>query len=624
VWESSVHKYHYGEKRVLKKICLAIISVVVLFVFQQSNPLYGTPINGEQSDPKEKEQPIKNESSQKDDNQQNQNPTPPKTTGEDKTNKKTANSKQKIKEQKKTKKKTTSFIKGKQEKQQEQQKKKPSKATKPPPFGYCCYGGTLRALSEQFCITKKGRFFSTSQKPEADKFCRRTINEIGFCCLANKIVVKLDKKRCRKRQGRYYSYNDRLSAYSVCRISARQQSQESERTGSQNIPTYRRLTVGNQTVGSAPIQSRQTSQQNRTEPETTRRVGRSSQAQQETPEEPVSHESISHEPVTVVVNPHPYVRQPLSDQFAHQNTERNQIVVSLDGAIAEQELLSRISKTFQLELIELFTLKSLGHRVAVFSTGGDTASVISELGRHKGVLSVQPNNVFTTMGEPMTAMQNLSRVIDFDVLHSRYRGKSIRIGIVDTGVDYSHHELSPRVVHHQNFFSESDYTGEIHGTAVAGIIGASINSRGVQGVAPEADLYAFRGCRQQENNSSMGVCFSTTIAKALDAAINNRVHLVSLCLGTSSSDKLVTALLEAGVDRDILFVAPAGNSADQPVLAFPASHEDVISVAGIDRAGKGLPNPRVAAMAAFFILTSTPNTYGLRDFGGSLQAAFSC
>jgi len=622
----------------LKKLGLIIISVILLLVFQQKDLLYGAPASGEKPDPKEKKLPIKSES-KTDDKQEDLNPFPLKTIGGEKTNKHTADSKKKTTEQKITHKKIRPTTKDKQEKQPEKQEKKILKASKGSPFGYCCYDGTLRSLSEQLCITKDGRFFSSNRQPEADKFCRRTSNKIGFCCLANKIVVKLDKSRCHKRQGRYYSYKERLAAYTVCRIFSAQQSQDtvgdqgtinnnsppkiSENLGSQNTP-YGRLTIDNQTEDPVPVHSGQSSHQKRTETETPHTVGRFSQrepAQQDIPEEPVSDE-----PAMVDVGPQSYIEPPPFEQFAGQNIQHNQIVVSIDGAIDERELVSRLSKTFQLKLIDLFTLKSLGRRIAVFSGSGDTTGILSELGRQKGVLSVQPNKVFTTMGEPMTAMQNLSRVIDFDVLHSRYRGKSIRIGIVDTGIDYSHHELNQRVVHYQNFFSDSDYIGELHGTAVAGIIGASINGKGIQGVAPEADLYAFRGCRQRENGSSMGLCYSTTIARALDAAIDNQVHLVSLCLGTSSSDNLVAALLEAGVDRDILFIAPAGNSADQPVLAFPASHEDVISVAGIDGAGKGLPNSPVAAMAnvrapAAKVLAPVPgNRYNFMD-GTSMASA---
>src|SRR5206468_548036 len=73
---------------------------------------------------------------------------------------------------------------------------------------------------------------------------------------------------------------------------------------------------------------------------------------------------------------------------------------------------------------------------------------------------------------------------------------------------------------------------ELHGTAVAGIIGARAdNSVGIVGVAPEAGLMALRACWQAPPDESAAVCSSFTLAKALQFAIDNNAKVINLSLG---------------------------------------------------------------------------------------------
>ena len=59
----------------------------------------------------------------------------------------------------------------------------------------------------------------------------------------------------------------------------------------------------------------------------------------------------------------------------------------------------------------------------------------------------------------------------------------------------------------------------------------------------------------------------------------------------------VCLLVEEGTRRGIVFVAPVGNRVEQEVLWFPASHRDVVAVAGTDRDGQPYPNALIASQA---------------------------
>jgi subtilisin-like proprotein convertase family protein len=87
-----------------------------------------------------------------------------------------------------------------------------------------------------------------------------------------------------------------------------------------------------------------------------------------------------------------------------------------------------------------------------------------------------------------------------------YTGKGIRIAVSDTGIEYTHEDLSSNQLknEHRNysFTNPSDWRnglgaynhpGEDHGTAVTGLICAEAdNGKGSRGVAPDAKFAAFR------------------------------------------------------------------------------------------------------------------------------------
>ncbi len=79
-----------------------------------------------------------------------------------------------------------------------------------------------------------------------------------------------------------------------------------------------------------------------------------------------------------------------------------------------------------------------------------------------------------------------------------YTGTGIRVGVVDDGVQYTHHDLDDNY----NFSGQFDYSdndsdpfptaSDPHGTAVAGLIAAENNGSGAVGVAFDASVTAFR------------------------------------------------------------------------------------------------------------------------------------
>lgn len=174
------------------------------------------------------------------------------------------------------------------------------------------------------------------------------------------------------------------------------------------------------------------------------------------------------------------------------------------------------------------------------------------------------------------------------------RGSGVKVAFLDTGVDCSHPDLSVRVVGGYDFvIGNATYCvfSSAHGTAVAGVIGASSNGSGVVGMAPEASLYSVRVC------DGSG-CTDARIALALQWAVTNGMKVANLSIGNcgaNAAPAVATAVANA-IGAGVVVVASAGNGTDS---GYPANSP----VSGIAR----LPN--VIAVSAMLSNFTTPSGY---------------
>lgn len=155
-------------------------------------------------------------------------------------------------------------------------------------------------------------------------------------------------------------------------------------------------------------------------------------------------------------------------------------------------------------------------------------------------------------------------------------GDPIRVGIVDTGIDLSHPDLSVNIKGGYNAIisgkSANDDNG--HGTHVAGIIAAVNNSIGVVGMAPAADLYAIKVLNRN------GSGWLSDIIEGIDWAIANRIQVINMSLGTSSDVQSFHDAIIRAAQAGIVQVAAAGNNGG--AVIYPAAYPEVIAVSATD------------------------------------------
>ena len=159
------------------------------------------------------------------------------------------------------------------------------------------------------------------------------------------------------------------------------------------------------------------------------------------------------------------------------------------------------------------------------------------------------------------------------------KGKGIKVCVIDTGVDYTHPDLTERYKGGYDFINNdtNPMDDHRHGTHCAGTVCATDNDFGVVGVAPEVDLYACKVLNSKGKGSSADV------AAGIDWATENDMDIISMSLG-GSGDELEKIACEAAWEAGLVIVAAAGNSG--PGTAnnhYPAAYPECISVGATDQ-----------------------------------------
>lgn len=172
------------------------------------------------------------------------------------------------------------------------------------------------------------------------------------------------------------------------------------------------------------------------------------------------------------------------------------------------------------------------------------ANDVPKLKKVAGVRAVHANNrveaipvtkskVITPYTEESTAF------IGADEYWKRgFEGKGIKIGVIDTGIDYHHPDLKKAYKGGYDFVDNDDdpYEGNetvntTHGTHVSGIIAGrgKPEKGGVRGVAPKSDLYVYRVLGPEGG-------WDEWVIAGIERAVEDGVDVVNLSLGNHIND----------------------------------------------------------------------------------------
>ncbi|MFD5553691.1 S8 family serine peptidase [Streptomyces sp. NPDC127068] len=209
-------------------------------------------------------------------------------------------------------------------------------------------------------------------------------------------------------------------------------------------------------------------------------------------------------------------------------------------------------------------------------------------------------------------------------------GKGVTIAVLDTGVHAAHPDLRDRLVGEKNFTDSPDTEDRYgHGTHVASIAvgtgAAAPPGRSFKGVAPGAGLLSGKVMRDHD-----GYGEDSAVLAGMDWAVQQGADVINLSF--ASLDTPETDLLEAHInrltaERDVLFVAAAGNGGES-ALGSPGSAESALTVGNVDhedrldplsstgpRVGDGGIKPDVTAPGVAVTAAAAPGSSLERDLG---------
>lgn len=260
--------------------------------------------------------------------------------------------------------------------------------------------------------------------------------------------------------------------------------------------------------------------------------------------------------------------------------------------------------------------KSTGYKIYQFTLKEkdkqnvlDSAEALKDV---KGVSCAEPDYIIRVDGEkgkevndPLFEQQTNLNQVKAPVCWNVTTGKDVVVGVIDTGIDYTHPDLADNMwknpgeiaddgidndgngyiddVYGYNFADGNNdpMDTQFHGSHVAGIIGASANNGiGVAGIAPNVKLAAIKFIGDSGIGYLKDAISAVRYARIMHMPITNN----SWGIGEGVRD------LYLEVAGSGLFVAAAGNSGENNDVSehVPASWklDNIISVANVDSEGK--------------------------------------
>ena len=197
-------------------------------------------------------------------------------------------------------------------------------------------------------------------------------------------------------------------------------------------------------------------------------------------------------------------------------------------------------------------------------------------------ISINDFKILNTVYTPSAEVIDYGvRMVGAPLEWSETMGEGVRVGIIDTGVDYNHIELKNRIKDGINTIDASlddiqDYNG--HGTHVAGIIAAEKNGIGVVGVAPKAELYVAKSFDKKGKSNFHA------IEKAVNWMIEKKVDVVNMSFSSSFGGRAYTELIHRLYLNGISIICAAGNEGEygENTIGYPAKFNDTVAVCAID------------------------------------------
>jgi subtilisin family serine protease/flagellar hook assembly protein FlgD len=210
--------------------------------------------------------------------------------------------------------------------------------------------------------------------------------------------------------------------------------------------------------------------------------------------------------------------------------------------------------------------KALSHR-------SDVLSVV-QVARRKATST--PNDALYA-GSQSSYLNAVNAPAAWDTTHG---SSTIKVAVIDTGVDVAHPDLAGKVVGtHNAITGTTDVSDNVgHGTHVAGIIGALTNNgTGVAGTGYDTSLLAVKA-------GDVDGFSDDDIAEGITWAVDHGARVLNMSLGGYTTSAVLDNAIAYAQNHGALVVAAAGNDSTT-AKSYPAASPGVVAVGATDAAG---------------------------------------
>ncbi|WP_052345760.1 S8 family serine peptidase [Paucisalibacillus sp. EB02] len=270
------------------------------------------------------------------------------------------------------------------------------------------------------------------------------------------------------------------------------------------------------------------------------------------------------------------------DKDNHQS-----IIIEVEGNPLEHK---KYIETYHPFITVIATYNKLFNGLALQGSPNDLAKM-GTLDFVKAVHTVQTyqSNSFNKTNlyqEPAKAVEDVMKgnpdiVLPSTLNNTRYTGKGITVGVVDTGIDHTHPDLKGNYEGGYDLVDLDDDPMETletegmptnHGSHVAGIIAANGS---LKGVAPDAKIRAYRALGPGGSGTSVQVI------AAMEQAVEDGVDIINLSLGNSVNgpDYPTSVAVNRAAELGVAVVIANGNSGpDNWTVGAPATATKALAV----------------------------------------------
>ena len=235
------------------------------------------------------------------------------------------------------------------------------------------------------------------------------------------------------------------------------------------------------------------------------------------------------------------------------------------------------------------TVRRHFHTVAATAARLPDVAARQFLEQHPEVVAVIPDRPVRAHAKPAGRGGSAGQVVPAGVQrigaapgNLGFTGLGIGVAVADTGLDFTHADLTPLGSACFTAFSScADDNG--HGTHVGGIIAARNNARDVVGVAPDATPYAVKVLDSAGNGTDSTVMGGLDWVATNGANLVPPIRVVNMSLGRAgqlNDNPALRAIVQTLYNQGITVVVSAGNEPDLEVSQqVPATYPEVLAIA---------------------------------------------